>query len=106
MMCIGTWLEGGDRMGMDEDGAIRYFWKRKKFWEVHFRNVSAQEPKFKEVFMDNGYYPLFKSMKTLVEIGYNAHRQSGPYSADGGRALCVYGLCDGLHESVSAAGRG
>jgi mannonate dehydratase len=71
MMCIGTWLEGGDRMGMDVDAAIRYFWKRNKFWEVHFRNVSAPEPDFKEVFMDNGYYPLFNSMKTLVQIGYN-----------------------------------
>lgn len=71
MMCIGTWLEGGDRMGVDVDTAIRDYWKRKKFWEVHFRNVSAAEPDFKETFMDNGYYPLFKSMKTLVQIGYN-----------------------------------
>jgi mannonate dehydratase len=71
MMCIGTWLEGGDRMGKDVDAAIRYYWQRRKFWEVHFRNVSAPEPDFKEVFMDNGYYPLFRSMKTLVEIGYN-----------------------------------
>ena len=71
MMCCGTWLEGGDRMGASVTDAVRYFWSRKKFWEVHFRNVSSPIPHFHETFMDNGYYPMWKIMQTLVDIDYN-----------------------------------
>lgn len=71
MMCCGTWVEGGTRMGAEVTDAIRYFGQRKKFWEVHFRNVSAPLPHFHETYMDNGYYDMFRIMKTLVEIGYN-----------------------------------
>jgi mannonate dehydratase len=71
MMCCGTWIEGGNRMGATVTQAIRHFWQKRKFWEVHFRNVSGSIPHFHETFMDNGIYPMAQIMRTLVEIGYD-----------------------------------
>ena len=40
-LCVGTWLEGGPRMGKDPAEVIRYFGPRKKLFKIHFRNVTA-----------------------------------------------------------------
>ena len=39
--CVGTWSEGGTKMGKDVFQMIRDFGKRGKIFEVHFRNVSS-----------------------------------------------------------------
>ena len=42
-----------------------------KIWKIHFRNVSAPLPRFVETFMDNGYYDMYKIMKSLVDVGFD-----------------------------------
>lgn len=73
-MCCGIWNEGGDLMGKDTLSALKEFWALKKYREVHFRNISSPPvngvPHFHETFQDNGYYDMYKIMKTLVDIDY------------------------------------
>jgi len=68
LLCWGTWLEGGTKMGIDLPGATRYFGAEKKIFEVHFRNVSSPLPHFNETYPDTGYYDLYKAMKPLVDV--------------------------------------
>jgi mannonate dehydratase len=70
-LCAGTWAEGGAAMGIDPAGAIRYFGARKQIYEIHFRNVSSPLPHFRETYVDNGYYDMFKVMKALVDVKYD-----------------------------------
>ena len=70
-LCCGTWLEGGELMGMDVVGAIRYFAKQGKLWKIHFRNVSAPIPHFVEAFVDNGYMEMWKIMRALREVEFD-----------------------------------
>jgi mannonate dehydratase len=69
--CVGTWLEGGDRMGKDVFQMIRDFGGRGKIFEVHFRNVTSPLPRFNETFPDDGYGDLYQVMKTLREVRYS-----------------------------------
>ncbi len=70
-LCCGTWLEGGELMGMDVVGAIRYFGKQGKLWKIHFRNVSAPVPHFVEAFVDSGYMEMWKIMRALREVEFD-----------------------------------
>jgi len=69
--CVGTWSEGGDKMGKNVFEMIRDFGARGKICDVHFRNVSAPLPHFVETFPDDGYLDLYQVMKTLREVGFN-----------------------------------
>jgi mannonate dehydratase len=64
--CQGTFSEMED----DVYEAIRYFGSRNKILYVHFRNVSAQVPKFHEEFINTGYVDMYKAMKLYQEVGY------------------------------------
>jgi mannonate dehydratase len=68
--CVGTWAEGGARMGKDVFEMIRHFGGRGKIVDVHFRNVSAPLPHFVETFPDDGYLDLYRVMKALREVGF------------------------------------
>jgi mannonate dehydratase len=70
-LCCGTWLEGGAAMGTDPAGAVRYFGKEKKVFEIHFRNVSSPLPHFHETYVDEGYYDMSKIMDALVDVQYD-----------------------------------
>ena len=70
-LCVGTWLEGGPRMGKDPADVIRYFGPRKKLFKIHFRNVTAPLPHFTETLMDDGYYDMYKIMEALVEVDFD-----------------------------------
>jgi mannonate dehydratase len=48
--CVGTWSEGGERMGKNVLEMIQEFGGRGKILDVHFRNVSAPLPHFVETF--------------------------------------------------------
>jgi mannonate dehydratase len=73
-MCCGTWNEGGPLMGKDLLSVLKEFNELKKYREIHFRNISSPPvngmPHFHETFMDNGYYDMYKIMKTLVDINF------------------------------------
>jgi mannonate dehydratase len=69
--CVGTWSEGGDRMGKDVSGMIRDFGGRQKIFEVHFRNVTGPLPHFVETFPDDGYLDMYQVMKTLRQARFS-----------------------------------
>ncbi len=64
--CQGTFSE----MNEDIYEMIRYFGERKKILYVHFRNVSAQVPKFHEEFINTGYVDMHRAMKIYRDVGF------------------------------------
>ncbi len=70
-LCVGCWLEGGQRMGRDPVETIRYFGSRNKLFKVHFRNVTAPLPHSTETLLDDGYYDMYRVMKALVEVKFD-----------------------------------
>ena len=66
-VCQGTFSE----MNEDIYEMIRYFGERKKILYVHFRNVSAQVPKFQEEFINTGYVDMHKAMEIYNEVGFD-----------------------------------
>jgi mannonate dehydratase len=69
--CVGTWSEGGDRMGKDVFEMIRDFGGRGKIFEVHFRNVTGPLPRFVETFPDDGYMDMYQVMKALRQVRFS-----------------------------------
>jgi mannonate dehydratase len=69
--CVGTWSEGGKGMGKDVFEMIQDFGKRRKIFDVHFRNVSAPLPHFVETFPDDGYLDMYRVMRELVAVGFD-----------------------------------
>jgi mannonate dehydratase len=70
-LCVGCWLEGGPLMGKDVVETIKYFGGIKKLFKVHFRNVSAPLPHFRESLIDDGYYDMSKVMQALVDVNFD-----------------------------------
>ena len=68
--CVGTWSEGGDRMGKNVFEMIQDFGGRGKIFEIHFRNVSAPLPHFVETFPDEGYMDMLEVMKALRRVQF------------------------------------
>jgi mannonate dehydratase len=69
--CVGTWMEGGDKMGKDVFGMIEDFGGRGKIIDVHFRNVTSPLPQFVETFPDDGYTDMYQVMKALRKVGFS-----------------------------------
>lgn len=69
--CVGTWSEGGDKMGKDVFEMIRDFGGRGKILGVHFRNVNSPLPRFVETFLDDGYVDMYQVMKALRQVRFN-----------------------------------
>jgi mannonate dehydratase len=69
--CVGTWSEGGDRMGKNVFEMIRDFGGRGKIFEVHFRNVTGPLPHFAETFPDDGYMDMYQVMKALRQVRFS-----------------------------------
>jgi len=70
-LCVGTWGEGGRRMGKSPVEAALSFGARKKLFKVHFRNVTAPLPKFREAFVDSGYMDMYEVMKALRKVNFD-----------------------------------
>jgi mannonate dehydratase len=69
--CVGTWSEGGDRMGKDVFEMIRDFGGRGKIFEVHFRNVTGPLPHFVETLPDDGYVDMYQVMRALRQVRFS-----------------------------------
>jgi len=69
--CVGTWAEGGDQLGKTPVEMIRYFGPRGRLFKIHFRNVDAPLPKFRETYVDEGYLDMHEVMRALAETGFN-----------------------------------
>ncbi len=70
-LCVGTWLEGGSKMGKDPVETIKYFAPLKKLFKIHFRNVTSPLPHFTETLMDDGYYNMYRVMEALVDVDFD-----------------------------------
>lgn len=68
--CVGTWSEGGDKMGKNVFQMIDDFGRRGKIVEVHFRNVTGPLPRFVETFPDDGYMDMYEVMKALRKVRF------------------------------------
>lgn len=70
-LCVGTWAEGGGRMGKDVFETIRDFGGRGKLFDVDFRNVSGTMPRFEETFPDDGDLDMYAVMKALRQVRFS-----------------------------------
>ncbi|MBN1642177.1 MAG: mannonate dehydratase [Anaerolineae bacterium] len=69
-LCVGTWAEGGSRMGQSVLGMIEEFGRAGRIGDVHYRNVSAPLPHFVETLPDDGYVDMWGVMRALCRVGY------------------------------------
>ncbi len=69
--CVGTWSEGGDKMGKDVFQIIEDFGGRNKIFTIHFRNVTGPLPDFSETFPDDGYQDMYRVMKALRKVKFS-----------------------------------
>jgi mannonate dehydratase len=110
--CVGTWSEGGDKMGKNVFEMIRDFGARGKIFEVHFRNVTSPLPRFVETFPDDGYMDMYQVMKTLRQVKFNGSaepdhvpRLSGDKGIlPAGTAYCIASMRAMLRSANEAVG--
>jgi len=105
-LCVGCWLEGGERMGKSVVETIRYLGRQKKLFKVHFRNVTAPLPAgFAETFLDDGYGDMYSIMRALREVEFDGLVISDHIpNMVGGRLVAeslAVGYIKGLREAVN-----
>ena len=69
--CVGTWAEGGDLMGKSVAEMIEYFGGMGKIFKIHFRNVDAPLPLFRETLIDDGYVDMYEVMRGLRDVNFD-----------------------------------
>ena len=68
--CQGTVAEMLDDPGREIDDVIRWFGRRGKLFNVHFRNIRGRKLDFMEVFPDEGDMDMARSLRVYQEVGY------------------------------------
>jgi mannonate dehydratase len=69
--CQGTVSEMLKEPGKEIFDVIRYFGRRGKIFNVHFRNIRGRFLNFQETFIDDGDIDMLKAMRVYKEIGYD-----------------------------------
>jgi mannonate dehydratase len=69
--CVGSWAEGGAETGKDVLEMIDYFGAQGRLFKIHFRNVDAPLPKFRETLVDDGYVDMAEVMWALHRTGFD-----------------------------------
>ncbi len=69
--CQGTVSEMLARPREEIDDVIRYFGKRGKIFNVHFRNIRGRFLNFAETFPDDGDMDMIRALRVYREIGYD-----------------------------------
>jgi mannonate dehydratase len=69
--CQGTVSEMLEKPGEQIFDVIRYFGKRGKIFNVHFRNIAGGFLNFRETFIDDGDVDMLKAMRVYKEIGFD-----------------------------------
>ena len=69
--CQGTVSEMLDDPGREIFDVIRYFGKRRKIFNVHFRNIRGRFLNFQETFPDDGDVNMIRAMRVYKEVGYD-----------------------------------
>ncbi len=68
--CLGTISESLENPGEDIYEIIRWFGRRKKIFNLHFRNIRGGFRDFVEVFPDEGDVDMLRALRTFKEVGY------------------------------------
>jgi mannonate dehydratase len=68
--CVGTVAEMLQRPGEEIYDIIREFGRRRKIFNIHFRNIRGHRDSFQEVFPDEGDLNMVRVARTLREVDY------------------------------------
>ncbi len=104
--CQGTISEMFERPDEKIYDVIRYFGKRNKIFNVHFRNIKGGLMDFVEVFPDEGDVDMLRAVRTYKEVGYQYMLMPDHVpSIDGDEADQVgFAYCFGyIHAMIQAA---
>ena len=69
-LCCGTLAESLKDPGKEIYDIVKYFGKRKKIFNVHFRNIRGGLNNFLEVYPDEGDVDMYKLAKVFKEVEY------------------------------------
>ena len=106
--CQGTVSEMLDNPATEIFDAIRWFGKKDKIFNVHFRNITGKKLEFEETFPDEGDVDMLKAARTYKEVGYkgmlmpdHAPALVGENAATVAFAYC-YGYIRAVLQSIDA----
>jgi len=90
--CQGTISEMLENPGREIFDVIRYFGKRGKIFNVHFRNIRGRFLNFQETFIDDGDVDMVEALRVYKEVGYDGmlmpdHVPTIPGDTDGYQAF-------------------
>jgi mannonate dehydratase len=100
--CVGTWAEGGAAMGKDVIETIRHFGGDGRIFKVHFRNVDAPLPRFRETFVDDGYLDMYQVLRALQETGFDGVLLPDHVPGDQRHTAYTLGYMRALRDRVGA----
>lgn len=90
--CVGTWAEGGAMLGKDVLEMIAHFGAQGKLFKIHFRNVDAPMPKFRETLVDDGYVDMYEVMRALRDVDFDGVLIPDHVPGSGDRTTTAYTL--------------
>ena len=106
--CQGTIAEMLDDPGREIFDVIRYFGRRKKIFNVHFRNIQGRFLDFRETFVDDGDVDMLEAVRVYREVGYDGmlmpdHVPRIAGDAEGAQAFAyTFGYIKALVRAVHA----
>jgi mannonate dehydratase len=109
-LCLGTTAEMLQDPATEIHDVIRYFGKRKKIFNIHFRNIRGRRDDFQEVYLDNGDMDMLQVIRTLNEVDYPYmvmpdHVPRHPDDPGGRQAFAFsYGYIKALLQAVATFG--
>lgn len=103
--CQGTVSEMLQNPGKEIHDVIRYFGKKKKIFNVHFRNIKGRRDDFAEVFPDEGDIDFVEALKTYREVGYEYMLMPDhvPHHPDDPRGDQAFAFCYGYIRALIQA---
>jgi mannonate dehydratase len=108
--CQGTVSEMLQKPGEEIYDVIRYFGKRNKIFNVHFRNIKGRFLNFQETFPDDGHVDMIRAMRVYKEVGYDGmimpdHVPHIPGDDGGAQAFAfAFGYIQALIQLVNSEG--
>jgi mannonate dehydratase len=107
-LCLGTTAEMLQDPRREIHEIIREFGRRRKIFNIHFRNIRGKRDEFQEVFPDEGDMDMLQVALTLQEIGYEHmlmpdHVPAHPDDPQGLQAFAfAYGHIIGILQAAAA----
>ncbi len=103
--CQGTVSEMLQDPGREIYDVIRYFGKRQKIFNVHFRNIRGHRDSFREAFPDEGDVDFVRAIGVYREVGYPYMLMPDhvPKHPDDPDSLQAYAFCYGYIRALIQA---